>query len=62
MKNVRVLLASLAGSIIEWYDFYLYGTATGLVFSTLFFPTKDPSISILIAFATFGAGYAAHGL
>ena len=62
MKNVRVLLASLAGSIIEWYDFYLYGTATGLVFSTLFFPTKDPSISILIAFATFGAGYAARPL
>lgn len=62
MKNVRILLASVAGSIIEWYDFYLYGTATGLVFSTLFFPTKDPSISILIAFATFGAGYAARPL
>lgn len=62
MKNVRVLLASVAGSIIEWYDFYLYGTATGLVFSTLFFPAKDPSISILIAFATFGAGYAARPL
>jgi MFS family permease len=62
MKNFRILLASLAGSVIEWYDFYLYGTATGLVFSTLFFPTKDPSISILIAFATFGAGYAARPL
>ncbi|WP_147534391.1 MFS transporter [Bacillus marasmi] len=62
MKNFRILLASLAGSVIEWYDFYLYGTATGLVFSTLFFPTQDPSISILIAFATFGAGYAARPL
>ncbi|MGX9134620.1 MFS transporter [Rummeliibacillus sp. JY-2-4R] len=60
MKNARVLLASVAGSIIEWYDFYLYGTATGLIFSTLFFPSSDPSISILIAFATFGAGYAAR--
>ncbi|MGG0658514.1 MFS transporter [Rummeliibacillus pycnus] len=60
MKNLRVLLASVAGSIIEWYDFYLYGTATGLVFTTLFFPASDPSISILIAFATFGAGYAAR--
>lgn len=61
-KNTRVLLASLSGSIIEWYDFYLYGTATGLVFSTLFFPAEDPTISILIAFATFGAGYAARPL
>ncbi|MFJ8260756.1 MFS transporter [Rummeliibacillus sp. NPDC094406] len=62
MKNFRVLLASVAGSIIEWYDFYLYGTATGLVFTTLFFPSSDPSVSILIAFATFGAGYAARPL
>lgn len=60
MKKVKILLASLVGSIIEWYDFYLYGTATGLVFSTLFFPNHDPAVSILIAFATFGAGYAAR--
>ncbi|MFE6167779.1 MFS transporter [Viridibacillus arvi] len=60
MKKKRLLFASLAGSVIEWYDFYLYGTATGLVFSTLFFPTGDPAVSILIAFATFGAGYAAR--
>jgi MFS family permease len=60
MKKSRVLMASLVGSIIEWYDFYLYGTATGLVFSTLFFPNSDPAISLLIAFATFGAGYAAR--
>ncbi len=42
MKNVRVLLASLAGSIIEWYDFYLYGTATGLVFSLYSFQQRTP--------------------
>jgi len=60
MKKTKVLLASLVGSIIEWYDFYLYGTATGLVFSSLFFPNHDPAVSILIAFATFGAGYAAR--
>lgn len=60
MKKKRILFASVAGSVIEWYDFYLYGTATGLVFSTLFFPNHDPAISILIAFATFGAGYAAR--
>lgn len=60
MKKSRVLLASLSGSVIEWYDFYLYGTATGLVFSTLFFPSHDPSIGILLSFATFGIGYAAR--
>lgn len=60
MKINRVLLASLSGSAIEWYDFYLYGTATGLVFTTLFFSGSDPSIALLLAFATFGIGYAAR--
>ncbi|MED4473957.1 MULTISPECIES: MFS transporter [Bacillaceae] len=60
MKKGRILFASLSGSVIEWYDFYLYGTATGLVFSTLFFPSQDPSIAILLSFATFGVGYAAR--
>lgn len=60
MKKSRVLFASLSGSVIEWYDFYLYGTATGLVFSTLFFPAHDPAVSLLLAFVTFGAGYAAR--
>lgn len=59
-KDRRVLFASLSGSVIEWYDFYLYGTATGLVFTTLFFSNEDPAISILLAFATFGIGYAAR--
>lgn len=60
MKKGRVLFASLSGSVIEWYDFYLYGTATGLVFSTLYFPSQDPGIGLLLAFATFGVGYAAR--
>ncbi len=60
MNKSRVLFASLVGSVIEWYDFYLYGTATGLVFSNLFFPSHDPAISLLLAFVTFGAGYAAR--
>ncbi|MDQ0269149.1 MFS transporter [Cytobacillus purgationiresistens] len=60
MKKSRVLFASLSGSVIEWYDFYLYGTATGLVFSTLFFPNENPAIGLLLAFATFGVGYAAR--
>lgn len=60
MKKSRVLFASVSGSVIEWYDFYLYGTATGLVFSSLFFPNTDPAIALLLAFATFGVGYAAR--
>ncbi|WP_462410704.1 MFS transporter [Neobacillus sp. Marseille-QA0830] len=60
MNKARVLFASVSGSVIEWYDFYLYGTATGLVFSQLFFPSTNPAISLLLAFATFGVGYAAR--
>lgn len=60
MKKSRVLFASVSGSVIEWYDYYLYGTATGLVFSSLFFPSADPAIALLLAFATFGVGYAAR--
>ncbi|WP_223596542.1 MFS transporter [Neobacillus bataviensis] len=60
MNKARVLFASVSGSVIEWYDFYLYGTATGLVFSKLFFPSADPAIALLLAFATFGVGYAAR--
>ena len=59
-RKGRVLFASVVGSIIEWYDFYLYGTATGLVFSTLYFPSNEPAVSLLLAFATFGVGYAAR--
>ncbi|WP_010288736.1 MFS transporter [Kurthia massiliensis] len=60
MKNFKILMASMIGSIIEWYDFYLYGTATSLVFATLYFPSGNPTVSLLVAFATFGAGYAAR--
>lgn len=59
-EKIRVLFASIVGSIIEWYDFYLYGTATSLVFSTLYFPSHDQAVSLLLAFATFGVGYAAR--
>ena len=61
-EKARVLFASMIGSVIEWYDFYLYGTATSLVFSTLYFPSHDPAVSLLLAFPTFGVGYAARAL
>jgi MHS family shikimate/dehydroshikimate transporter-like MFS transporter len=53
----RVASASLMGSIVEWYDFFLYGTMAALVFNTQFFPGYDPLVGTMIAFATFAAGF-----
>jgi metabolite-proton symporter len=49
----RVLLASLIGSAIEWFDFFLYGTAAALVFNKLFFPAADPVVSLLLSYLSF---------
>ncbi|MFA4841436.1 MAG: MFS transporter [Agrococcus sp.] len=51
--NYRVLLGSLSGSVIEWFDFLVYGTVAALVFNKIFFPTEDPFISTLLAYASF---------
>ncbi|NKQ52297.1 MHS family MFS transporter [Amycolatopsis sp. K13G38] len=56
----KVALASSIGATIEWYDFFLYGTASGLVFSKLFFPKFDPAVGVLASFATFAVGYLAR--
>lgn len=56
----RVLLASTVGSALEWYDFFIYGTASALVFGELFFPKLDPTTATLAAFATFGVGFFAR--
>jgi MFS family permease len=53
-----VALASLIGTTIEWYDFFLYGTAAGLVFGKLFFPNQDPLSATLLAFGTYFIGFA----
>ena len=51
-QNLRkVVAASFIGTTIEWYDFFLYGTAAALVFNELFFPNVDPVIGTLSAFA-----------
>jgi MFS family permease len=52
-----VISASAAGTIIEWYDFYLYGVLVAF-FSTQFFPKEDPNTALLVSLATFGAGFA----
>lgn len=56
----RVVMASLIGTTIEWYDFFLYGAAAALVFNHLFFPTHDPAIGTLLAFATYALGFVAR--
>ena len=56
----RVVMASLVGTTIEWYDFFLYGSAAALVFNRLFFPSYDPLTGTLLAFATYALGFVAR--
>ncbi len=58
----RVVLASMLGTAIEWYDFFLYGTAAALVFNRIFFPTLDPQAGTLAAFASYAVGFFARPL
>jgi MFS transporter, MHS family, shikimate and dehydroshikimate transport protein len=56
----KVALASLIGTSIEWYDFFLYGTAAALIFNRLFFPTFNPLAGTLAALGTYAVGFAAR--
>jgi metabolite-proton symporter len=56
----RVAIASAIGTTIEWYDFFIYGTAAATVFAPRFFPQVSPAAGTLAAFATFGAGFVAR--
>jgi metabolite-proton symporter len=58
----RVIAASLIGTTIEWYDFFLYGSAAALVFNKLFFPSFDPLVGTILAFATYAVGFVARPL
>jgi metabolite-proton symporter len=58
----RVILSSLIGTTIEWYDFFLYGSAAALIFNKLFFPSFDPLVGTLLAFATYAVGFVARPL
>src|ERR1700761_515214 len=60
--KLRVIFAACIGSALEWYDFFLYGTAAALVFGELFFPKGDPVIGTLLAFLTFGVGFVVRPL
>ena len=62
-KNLRrVVISSILGAVIEWYDFFLYGVVAGLFFNQLFFPDFDPRIGTMLAFATFAVGFVARPL
>lgn len=56
----RVVAASFVGTAIEWYDFFLYGTAAALVFNKLFFPDFDPVAGTMAAFGTYAVGFLAR--
>jgi MHS family shikimate/dehydroshikimate transporter-like MFS transporter len=58
----RIALASFAGTTIEWYDFFLYGTAAALVFNKVFFPTFAPLTGTLAAYGTYAVGFIARPL
>src|SRR5579883_3077319 len=56
----RAVVASTIGTAIEWYDFFLYGTVTGLVFAKLYFPNSDPLVGVLQAFLVYAVGFVAR--
>ncbi|MEO5705522.1 MAG: MFS transporter [Alteraurantiacibacter sp.] len=59
-RNHRVLLASLVGTTVEFYDFYIYATAAALVFGPLFFPSESPSAQLLFSLMSFGLAFVAR--
>ncbi|WP_019203255.1 MFS transporter [Tsukamurella sp. 1534] len=61
-SHAKLLTAGLIGSSIEWYDFFVYGTAAALVFDKVFFPNVSPLIGTLLAFSTFAVGFIARPL
>lgn len=56
----KVVISSLIGATIEWYEFFVYGILAGIVLNKLFFHPDDPSVSLMLAYATFALGFLAR--
>ena len=61
-SHAKVLVASIIGSVVEWYDFLVYGTASALVFNKIFFPSFVPKVGILVAFGAYAVGFVSRPL
>jgi MFS family permease len=61
-KMKGVVAAASFGTVLEWYDFFLYGTAAALVFPHLFFPKSDPVVGTLLSFGVYATGFVARPL
>lgn len=59
-QQKRAFIASLVGTTVEWFDFFIYATAASLVFSTIFFPSVDSNVGLLASFATLGVAFLAR--
>jgi MFS transporter, MHS family, shikimate and dehydroshikimate transport protein len=62
LRMRTIMLSSVVGTTVEWYDFLLYGTAAALIFNKLFFPAFDPMVGTIAALASFAAGFVARPL
>ena len=60
VNAITVMLAAGIGSALEWYDYFIYGMASALVFGPLFFPAFDPATGVMASFATFAVGFLAR--
>ena len=60
VKMRKIALASVIGTTVEWYDLFVFGTASALVFNKIFFPSFDPIVGTMLAFGTFASAYVAR--
>ena len=58
----RIVVSSILGTAVEWYDFLIYGIASALAFNKLFFPLSNPALGTIAAFGTYGVGFLARPL
>jgi MFS transporter, MHS family, shikimate and dehydroshikimate transport protein len=56
-ENLKIGIAVMIGALVEWYDFLIYATASGLVFPQVFFPNVSPTLGSVVAFSSFAVGY-----